>query len=517
MNMNKKTDNSVMCLTPENNLDQKTGAAMYKAVLNELPGNLDKVEINFSHVVAADASGIDKLFTIQELVHKHNAVLHLINPNPAVQQMLSLTRSDGSLTVQFRELKKKRILPLFVFVDACGWEIIKNDPFAADVAPHRHKLRSVFGYSSACIPSILSGRWPEETRNWCYFVRDPENSPFRALKIFKWLPKMVTSRRRFRRYLSKFMRRPLKFRGYFDLYNIPFKHISLFDFTERKNPLEPGGLNNGPNIFDHLEERGIPYHVSVPTRTEHDSLRALQEDIASEKIDFAFLYWPSLDGLMHETGNQSPRISEKLREYEGWLSELLATANNHYEEVQLYVFSDHGMANCDHLLDLRSIINKLPLEMPRDYTVVYDSTMARFWFKTDEARKMVSDALRTVDQGRILDDAELKELRTFFPDRYFGELIFLVKESVLIIPSDMGERPLRGMHGYHPDEPHSYASLLTNDARLSEKVTDIPHIYQLMVEQAELAHRSNKQKASAMDDANERDPAVEERRVAAMA
>jgi hypothetical protein len=27
-----------------------------------------------------------------------------------------------------------------------------------------------------------------------------------------------------------------EFRGYFDLYNIPFKYISLYDFTEKKSP-----------------------------------------------------------------------------------------------------------------------------------------------------------------------------------------------------------------------------------------------------------------------------------------
>ena len=64
----------------------------------------------------------------------------------------------------------KPFLPLFVFVDACGWEIIKDHPFARTLAPERRSLRSVFGYSSACIPSILSGRWPVEHRNWCYFV-----------------------------------------------------------------------------------------------------------------------------------------------------------------------------------------------------------------------------------------------------------------------------------------------------------------------------------------------------------
>ena len=72
----------------------------------------------------------------------------------------------------------KAVLPLFIFVDACGWEIIRNDPFVQRFAPNRKRLSSVFGYSSACVPSILSGRWPDEHRIWCYFVYDPKNSPF---------------------------------------------------------------------------------------------------------------------------------------------------------------------------------------------------------------------------------------------------------------------------------------------------------------------------------------------------
>ena len=97
----------------------------------------------------------------------------------------------------------KPVLPLFVFIDACGWEIIKNDPFAKTVAPNRKKLGSVFGYSSTCVPSILSGRWPVEHRNWSYFVYDPKNSPFKMLKVLRWLPNKITSRRIFRHWLSK--------------------------------------------------------------------------------------------------------------------------------------------------------------------------------------------------------------------------------------------------------------------------------------------------------------------------
>ncbi len=385
----------------------------------------------------------------------------------------------------------RAVLPLFVFIDACGWEIIKNDPFAREFAPHRTRLTSVFGYSSACVPSILSGRWPVEHRNWSYFVYAPLHSPFKSLRSLRWLPQRLTSRRIFRRWLSKFLKTRLGFRGYFDLYNIPFRYISLFDFTEKRNPLQPGGMNRGPNIFDALEDNRIAYHVSDPVRSEAENLAALQSDVQAERIDFAFLYWPGLDGLLHSVGNLSPLVPAKLRDYERMLQPLLELAASHYQEVRLYVFSDHGMANCDELLDLRARIDALPLRMPNDYAVVYDSTMARFWFFNEQARARITRELQTVPQGRIVPDAELSEMGTLFPDRYFGELIFLVKEGVLIVPSHMGQRPIRAMHGYHPSEPQSYAALCTNQAELPETIKAIPDIYQLMVHDAKLAKAQN--------------------------
>ncbi len=386
----------------------------------------------------------------------------------------------------------KPLLSLFVFVDACGWEIIRDHPFARTHAPHRRRLRSVFGYSSACIPSILSGRWPVEHRNWCYFVYDPVHSPFRALRHLRWLPRALTSRRFFRHRLSRALKVHLKFRGYFDLYNIPFEHISLFDFSEKKNPLQPEGLNRGPNIFDHMKERGISWHVSDPRLGERQNLDALLADVRGEKIDFGLLYWPDLDGLLHRVGNKSPEVPAKLDAYEPWLKELMACAREHYGEVLLTVFSDHGMANCDRMLDLRALLDPLGLRMGVDYAVVYDSTMARFWFFSDRARALVTERLQGVPEGRIVPEAELEELGTLFPDRYFGELIFLVEEGVLIVPSHMGERPIRAMHGYHPDAPHSYASMLTSYPDAPQDVTAIPHTYGLMVEQAGRAARLNR-------------------------
>lgn len=373
-----------------------------------------------------------------------------------------------------------RTLSLFIMVDACGWEIVKNDPFLQNIAPHRTKLESVFGYSSTCVPSIVSGRWPDEHRNWCYFIHDPKNSPFRFLRALRWLPKAITSRRIVRRLLTKVVKRKLGFKGYFDLYNIPFQHIGQFDFTEKKSPLQAGGMNRGENIFDTLEQKSIPHFVSDPNKTEEENRDALDAHIAKGDIDFAFMYWAGLDGLLHRVGNDSSEVPAKLRIYEQWITQLQAAAADQYDDVKLYVFSDHGMANCDEHINLKASIDALPLTFGKDYSVVYDSTMARFWFFNDDARRQITSALNTVPQGRIIPDDELKQLRAHFDDSQFGELIFLVKEGVLIVPSHMGERPIRAMHGYHPHDPHSYATLFSNQAVLPAEVTHIPHIHRLM-------------------------------------
>lgn len=374
----------------------------------------------------------------------------------------------------------KTTLPLFIMIDAMGWEILRDDPFGAGFAPVRKRLESVFGYSSTCVPSILSGRWPVEHRNWCYFVYDPARSPFRSLRPLRWLPTAITSRRIFRRWLTRFVKVQLKFRGYFDLYNIPFRHIHLFDFTEKKSPLQPGGMNRGPNIFDRLTERRIPYFVTDTTQSEERNRDDLIAAITAERIDFAFQYWAGLDGLLHRVGNQSPEIPARLRVYEDWIQQVLAAARGHYREVRLHIFSDHGMANCDELLDLKAIVEALPVRMAEDYAVVYDSTMARFWFFNERARELITGALARVPQGRVVPDDELERLHARFEDRYFGELIFLVQEGVLIVPSHMGERPIRAMHGYHPSDLQSYAALLTNQPSIPDDVTHIPHIHRLM-------------------------------------
>jgi predicted AlkP superfamily pyrophosphatase or phosphodiesterase len=302
------------------------------------------------------------------------------------------------------------------------------------------------------------------------------------LSWLRGLPKALTSRRIVRRHLTKIVKRLLGFQGYFDLYNIPFQRIHLYDFTEKKSPLKPNGMNSGENIFDQLEAQKVPYFVTNPDVSEETNRDRLNADITSERIRFAFQYWAGLDGLLHRVGNQSPEIDTKLAEYEAWITQTLELAHQHYRSVTLHVFSDHGMANCDEHLDLTKHIDALGLRIGTDYNVVYDSTMARFWFFNDNARQRITAALQGVSEGRIVPDDELKAMRAHFEDGRFGELIFLVREGTLIVPSHMGERPIRAMHGYHPHDPQSYATLFSSTRDVPADITHIPHIHRLMAE-----------------------------------
>jgi hypothetical protein len=59
---------------------------------------------------------------------------------------------------------------------------------------------------------------------------------------------------------------------------------------------------------------------------------------------------------------------------------------------------------------LRAQVSALNLKMGEDYAVVYDLTMARFWFRNAPARQAVVRCLSQEPLGRILSDAELAEM-----------------------------------------------------------------------------------------------------------
>jgi len=198
----------------------------------------------------------------------------------------------------------------------------------------------------------------------------------------------------------------------------------------------------------------------------------------------AYLYLPKLDGLMHHVGTSDQRVKQKLNWYESQIEEVLALAEEMYDEVAFYSFSDHGMADVKGSIDLIPMIEKTGLEFGKDYVAMYDSTMARFWFPNPEARPIIEEALRQVKEGSIVQTEEVKRMRCYFPDNQFGELFFLMNPGILINPSFMGLKAIPGMHGYHPGDKDSYSYMISNRKIPAhvQSITDIRSVMEYEVE-----------------------------------
>ena len=91
--------------------------------------------------------------------------------------------------------------------------------------------------------------------------------------------------------------------------------------------------------------------------------------------------------------------------------------------------------------------------------------------------------LRAAPCGRIVPDEELQRMGVFFPDRRFGEIVFLLHPGCLLARSAFnGPQWLpAGMHGYHPDDPYSDAVFLSNFAPRTA-FSGIADVYRCMCE-----------------------------------
>jgi hypothetical protein len=374
-------------------------------------------------------------------------------------------------------------LSIAMFVDACGWDVVGPRPDWLPECHHRQPVESLFGFSSACVPAILTGARPNDNDHWSSFFYAPESSPFKSLRMLRFLPSSLVDRGRVRRYLSMGIARAYGFTGYFQIYNLPFDSLPLFDYAEKYDIFRPGGINRGGSIFDDLSDNGTRYHVSNWRRSEEENIAALEQAVEAAEIEFAFLYTAKLDALMHEHTKDSPLVDDKLDWYRGHVDRILGKARQRYDEVRFALFSDHGMATIHTVVDLMPSLEGLGLTHGRDFVAVYDSTMLRFWFLSDRAEPLVRAALPDDATGRWVPEDQLKSYGTWWPDGRFGHAIYALEPGVLMNPSHMGRVAPAGMHGYRPDHEDSDAALVA-DFEPERDVRCITDLYHLMGDMA---------------------------------
>ncbi|HYM81466.1 MAG TPA: alkaline phosphatase family protein [Candidatus Limnocylindria bacterium] len=361
-----------------------------------------------------------------------------------------------------------------LLVDALGWELAQRVPVFAPQLGHRRRLETILGFSSGALPTLFTGRPPSEHGRWLMYRRATNGTPFRGFQWLRLLPHRIQRSQKLARTLGEVLRRR-GVRGYYHLYEVPRWLLSEFDLPERADIFAPGGLPV-PSLWDDLERRGIAWRGwnwrTPEAQNLTDVARRLEEGVEA----FLFCYTADLDATLHREGSSGAGVSARMRRYAAWLEQIDGAARRRGETLWIYLVSDHGMVDVNRVIDLQARLQPLSVRWPRDYLAFFDSTMARFWWRSATARTAVHAALREEPAGRWLTDDELEREGALFPGRDYGEDIFLLEPGALLVPSFMGHQPLRAMHGYQASHP-DLAALLWSNRPVPETVRTIADVY----------------------------------------
>ena len=343
-----------------------------------------------------------------------------------------------------------------VLIDALGWDALGESKLLADLRVCCRRLTTVLGYSSAAVPSILTGRLPREHGRWSYLYYDPANSPFAWTRPFRFAGPLArlawVDNPLLKRVIARWTARQFQFDGYFPVYDFPLAHLHLMDHCSKRWDFRPAAFEC-PSIVDTLGEKGVPAQFLTYPRPEEEIISSCEAGLKAGETAFYFLYLTAIDALGHAHGPVSGPVMSRLRWYDRQLRRLLDLAESLGYEVDLMAFSDHGMIETKRISALKSRIDATRLRFGQDYVAVYDSTMARFWHLAAGSRQIIEECLAQDGQGRVLTEGERRRYGIDFDNDRFGETIYLLRSGTVFYPSHMSRRILKAMHGFDPDDP----------------------------------------------------------------
>ncbi len=259
---------------------------------------------------------------------------------------------------------------------------------------------------------------------------------------------------------------------------MPIERLPQLDYCEKKDLFVRGGLAPIKNLADVWEEQGLKWHISDWRRPEAENFRIAEGLFRRGEVDRAFVYSAAFDALQHDNVGRDDVLRPKVRAYADSIRALHRALADSGREFELTVFSDHGMTPLKGTADAPAALAKTGLVWGRDYASAIDSTMARFWWINADAEGKVRAAF-TGMPGHWLTEDEMRYHGIWRDDHKFGDDIFLADPGVQLCPSDMGVKPLNGMHGFDPADKDSAAACLST-APLPEGMARVSDYFKLM-------------------------------------
>lgn len=362
---------------------------------------------------------------------------------------------------------------LFYFVDGFAWDYLDDraERFTTTDWPQARPLETVLGYSSSIVPVLISGKLPAQTGIWTEYYRD-DRRPSTIGAVARRANMIATPLNMARLVAFRFARKagwqgahrlriPLELSHHFRRHAIDYMRM-----PPCKLPV--------PTIADICAEYGLrmSFKFIASEKDAADTLAAARRDV--DDVDVFFLYDCTIDHVGHARGPDTAVMGPYLDRVASTLDGMRNIVQPKYA-LETLVFSDHGMTAVERSFDIFAALQ--PLRIGRDFLAFPDSTFARFWYPSAQARKLVRDALRDAP-GSFLTEAEAVRYGVPYPDERYGEDVLVANEGVVFHPSYISPSffrtsfPDRGMHGYRPECSSADGVVLYSGNVLEGKLAD---------------------------------------------
>jgi len=365
---------------------------------------------------------------------------------------------------------------------------------------YKHVIPS-FGFCERT--EILTGLQPSESGFFTAIGYDPENSPFKGVKLLplldiveRFIPKKLRAPgkdtpggfyRYYRGAMSKFFR---KFSDSgMSTYCIPFSLLPYFNLTEDRIDHRCKDAFPTPSILQLLENRGQSYFYDSftalnlsPNGSDNDRMYLALQAADKKKYALYFIYSSLPDTYGHKYGPESSELKTALCDMDAKLEKFTGDFKKKVDDCTFVFLGDHGMAPITRHFDAKRIIfdisKKLGLQIKKDFVYFLDSTLVRLWFFSDKAKQLFPVALKQSDRfnehGKFIDESISRKHHIPWGDRRYGDMAWWADSGVLVYPDFFhnGGVPYKGMHGYDPELPESQGTCIVYGNNTNKKEMD---------------------------------------------
>lgn len=361
-----------------------------------------------------------------------------------------------------------------VFIDGLRGDWAERMPFVRSIAPIK-PLQTELGYSIACHATMYTGLPPQEHGLWFVWLRDEERSPFphwlrNVPSRADMLPLRIAAHKAFVAPL-----RDKYPRGYFGvprLVNVPLRHWPGLWVSEEQFWSDEGYTAGGPTIFELARRKGLQFRTIGLDRGGNHLKSVQSAVVADEDLEWVYLFFGEVDHAAHATGGIGSHFDSTLAAVDAAIEARCNEVSNIYGSFDFLLFSDHGHRVVEKYVDIYDRVDQGFLTaVPH----VVDTNYARFWPADDHAAKrLVRELGRTVPEGRVLLEEELRSWGCNFPDNRYGDVVFYLDVPCAFAKTAWGwSRSQRSIHGYLPSYDDMCGTAVTTLSSVPKNLKDI--------------------------------------------